>query len=136
MACLAVPVSYVNWFHRILKLGGICFKKLLTSLHKGESNRLAVLQVHLWQPLCSKFHVVGCSTSRQYCSVLSKLSWVLKHNSRFWLAWVPTRDQNSIHLYTYTLNFMVCPGTHRHTDHVGHCLFLDNEKNMEAALKY
>ena len=99
MACLAVPVSYVNWFHRILKLGGICFKKLLTSLHKGESNRLAVLQVHLWQPLCSKFHVVGCSTLRQYCSVPGKLSWMLKHISRFWLAWAPTRDQNFIRLY-------------------------------------
>ena len=34
---------------------------------------------------------------------------------------------------TYTSKSIIFPCTHSHTDHVGHCLLLDNEKNMEAA---
>ena len=34
-----------------------------------------------------------------YCSVLGKRPWALKHTSQFWPAWVLTQDIISIHLY-------------------------------------
>ena len=44
------------------------------------------------------FHTLFQATCT-YRSVLSKHPWTLKHNSLFWPAWAPARDQNPIHLY-------------------------------------
>ena len=69
---------------------------------------LSYIQYKVWVPHLVNLmqHIIECMrymysmcSQCTYRSVPRKRPWALKRNSRFWPAWVLTRDQNFIHLY-------------------------------------
>ena len=72
-------------------------KQILVKDFDNFSDHTVRCKINQW-----KLSMASCilySTTCYYSSVPGKRPWVLKHNSRFWAAWVLTQDQNSMHLY-------------------------------------